>query len=61
MTVAELRAALDGVPDDLEVLRRDESFLTWVETASVARVFDDGVTLGAGVIDEAGDPYFVVS
>jgi hypothetical protein len=40
MTVAELRRALEGVPDDMPVLRRAREWESWAipDTAEVGRV-----------------------
>ena len=63
MTVGELRTALEGVPDDLDVLREDDSFLTEVRKASIATIpvfGDDEYRLGLGKVIAAGKPFFLI-
>ena len=63
MTVGELRKAVEGVPDELEVLREDDSFLTEVRKASIAslRVFgNDEYRLGLGKVIAGGKAFFLI-
>jgi hypothetical protein len=48
MTVGELRKALEGVPDDLVVIRVDEVFLREVDEIRVSVVIEDDDHLGLG-------------
>jgi hypothetical protein len=63
MTVGELRKALEGGPDDLEVLRKDERFLVEVYEAVVVavRIFgDDEHRLGIGEVADDGKLFFLI-
>ena len=64
MTVGELRKALEGVPDELQVLREDDSFfLTEVRKASIASLpmfGNDEYRLGLGKVIAGGSAFFLI-
>jgi hypothetical protein len=63
MTVRELRESLLDVPDELDVLRKEGSYLTEVYEAATAfvQVFGKGdPRIGIGKIAERGKPFFVI-
>lgn len=63
MTVGELRKSLRDVPDDLEVLRKEGSYLAEVYKAAIAfvKVFGSRYSrLGIGKIAQSGKLFFVI-
>lgn len=64
MTVGELRKALEGVADDLEVLIDHKGYLfdTYIEhTKIVHSIFSDEPPLGIGEYSNEVLTYFVIS
>jgi hypothetical protein len=64
MTAGELRMALEGIPDDLEVLQRDEDGLAEVHKAAIASVqavSDDDFRLCVGKIADGAKAFFLIN
>lgn len=64
MKVGELRKALEGVPDDLEVAAMDETWWYGVDRAEVGylvKVHDRDLGLGDETSKERGRPYFLIT
>jgi hypothetical protein len=63
MTVGELKKSLLDVPDEVDVLRKEDSYLTEVYEAVTAfvQVFGDrDPRMGVGKIAESGKLFFVI-
>ncbi len=60
MNIGQLRAAIADLSDDLEIIRRDEFALHWVQVARSVKVDEDGDTIGVGLLAEDGAPYFLI-